>query len=78
MERSKEFHLKGKSGLYNTFIKTKLKYKNYANTGSIHDFAPHCAQGTFGCCVEGHGLLRTIGDGWMVGLGDPVGLFQPW
>jgi len=31
-----------------------------------------------GCCVEGHGLLRTFGDGWMVGLGDPVGLFQPW
>jgi len=30
------------------------------------------------CCVEGHGLVRTIGDGWMVGLGDPVGLFQPW
>jgi len=23
-------------------------------------------------------LLRAIGDGWMVGLGDPVGLFQPW
>ena len=31
----------------------------------------------FGCCVEGHGLLRTIGDGRMVGLDDPVGLFQP-
>ena len=27
---------------------------------------------------EGCGLMRTIGDGWMVGLGDPVGLFQPW
>ena len=25
----------------------------------------------FGCCVEGRGLVRTIGDGWMVGLGDP-------
>ena len=35
-------------------------------------------QGTFGCCVEGHGLVRTIGDGWMVGLDHPVGLFQPW
>ena len=34
-------------------------------------------QEMFGCCVEGHGLVRTIGDGWMVGLGDPVGLFQP-
>ena len=29
-----------------------------------------------GCCIEGHGLARTIGDGRMVGL-DPVGLFQP-
>ena len=28
--------------------------------------------------VEGHGLVRTIGDGRMVGLDDPVGLFQPW
>ena len=24
-----------------------------------------------------HDLMRTIGDGWMVGLGNPVGLFQP-
>ena len=31
----------------------------------------------FGCCVEGRGLVRTIGDGWMVGLDDLVGLFQP-
>jgi len=38
---------------------------------------PGGVQGTFGRCVEGHGLMRTIGDGWMVGLGDPVGLFQP-
>ena len=30
----------------------------------------------FGCCVERHGLARTIGDGRVVGLGDPVGLFQ--
>ena len=28
--------------------------------------------------LRGHGLVRTIGDGWMFGLGDPVGLFQPW
>ena len=35
-------------------------------------------QGTFGRCVEGHGLMRTIGDGWMVGLGGHVGLFKPW
>jgi len=34
-------------------------------------------QGMFGRCAEGHGLMRTIGDGWIVGLGDPVGLFQP-
>ena len=31
-----------------------------------------------GDIVEGHGLVRTIGDGWMVGLGDLVDLFQPW
>ena len=31
----------------------------------------------FGCCVEGHGLVRTIGERRMVGLDDPVGLFQP-
>ena len=34
-------------------------------------------QRAFGCCVEGRGLARTIGDGQMVGLDDPVGLFQP-
>ena len=34
-------------------------------------------QRAVGCCVEGHGLARSIGDGRMVGLGDPVGLFQP-
>jgi len=44
--------------------------------GGVTD--PGGVQGTFGHCVEGHGLARTIGDGWMVGLGDPVGLFQPW
>jgi len=31
----------------------------------------------FGCCVEGHGLAGAIGEGRMVGLDDPVGLFQP-
>ena len=35
-------------------------------------------QGTLGHCVVGHGLVTGIGDGWMVGLGDPEGLFQPW
>jgi len=27
-------------------------------------------QRAFGCCVEGHGLARTIGEGRMVGLDD--------
>jgi len=39
---------------------------------------PGGVQGTFGRCVVGHGLVRTIGDGWMVGLGVLVGLFQLW
>ena len=29
-------------------------------------------------CIEGQGVVRTIGDGWTVGLDDLVGLFQPW
>jgi len=44
--------------------------------GEVTD--PGGVQGTFGHCVEGCDLVRTTGDGWMVGLGDPVGLFQPW
>ena len=32
----------------------------------------------FGCCVEGHGLVKIIGEKWMVELCGPVGLFQPW
>ena len=35
-------------------------------------------QEVFRCCVEGQGLVRTIGDKRTVGLGDLVGLFQPW
>ena len=38
---------------------------------------PGGVQRTFRCCVVGHGLARTIGDGWMTRLDDPVGLFQP-
>jgi len=34
-------------------------------------------QGMFECCVEGHGLARTIGDGRIVGMDDAVDLFQP-
>ena len=44
--------------------------------GGVTD--PGGVQGTFGGCVEGHGLVRAIGDGWMLGLGDSVGLSQPW
>ena len=44
--------------------------------GGVTD--PGGVQGAFRRYVEGHGLMRTTGDGWMVGLGDPVGLFQPW
>lgn len=29
-------------------------------------------------CVEGHDLLRTIGDWWTVGLDGLVGLLQLW
>ena len=43
--------------------------------GGVTD--PGGVQGMLGHCVEGNGLVRTIGDGWMVGLGDPEGLFQP-
>ena len=35
---------------------------------------PGGVQGMFRQC-EGHGLVRIIGDRWMVGLGDLVGLF---
>jgi len=34
-------------------------------------------ENNFGCCVKEHGLARTIDEGRMVGLDDPVGLFQP-
>jgi len=35
---------------------------------------PEGAQGKFRCCVEGYGLVRTIGDQWTVGLDDLVNL----
>jgi len=34
-------------------------------------------EGYLECCVKRHGLARTTGDGQMVGLDDPVSLFQP-
>ena len=43
--------------------------------GGVTD--PGGAKGMLRRCVEEHGLVRAIGDGWMVGLDDPVGLFQP-
>jgi len=54
----------------------EMHWNGLPRGGGVTD--PGGVQGTFGCCVEGHGLVRTTGDGWMVGLGDPVGLFQPW
>jgi len=41
--------------------------------GGVAD--PGGVQATFGRCVEGHGLERTIGDRWMVGLNDLVDFF---
>jgi len=46
--------------------------------GGVTD--PGSVQRTFACCVEGHSLARhslarTTGDGQMVGLDDPFGLF---
>ncbi len=42
--------------------------------GGVTD--PGGVQGTFGRCVEGHGLVRTIGDGWMVGLSAILWVFS--
>ena len=39
---------------------------------------PGGIQGMFRHCVEGHVLVRTVGDGWMVGMDELFqGLFQP-
>jgi len=38
---------------------------------------PGGAQKTSRCGTWGHGLSRHGGDGWMVGLDDLGGLFQP-
>jgi len=63
----------GKFGLY-CHITNILEWAAQRGGGVTE---PDGVQGAFGCCVEEHGLVRTIGEGWMVGLGDPVGLFQP-
>jgi len=39
---------------------------------------PRGVHGTFRCCVEGCGLVGSIGGRWTVGLDGPVGLSQPW
>ena len=44
--------------------------------GGVTD--PGGVQGMLRHSVEGHGLVRTTGDRCMVGLDDPVVLFQPW
>lgn len=40
--------------------------------------APRAVQEMFMCCTEGCGLVGNVGDGWMSGLDDLGGLFQPW
>jgi len=44
--------------------------------GGVTD--PGGVQGMFRHCVEGHSLVRTVAARWIVGLGDPLNLFQPW
>ena len=44
--------------------------------GSVGVGGPGVVQGTFRC-IEGHDLVRTIGDWWTIALNDLVGLFQP-
>ena len=43
--------------------------------GGVTD--PGSVQGMFRHCIEGHGLVRTIGDRQTVGLDHLIGLFQP-
>ena len=50
----------------------------WAPQGGGGDTDPGGVQGTLGRCVEERGLVSTVGDGWMVGLGGHVGLFKPW
>ena len=50
----------------------------WAAKGSEGVTSPGGVQEMFRCCVEGHVLVRTIGDRWTVGLDDLVGLFQPY
>ena len=71
---------KGDSGwmLRNTTSPKECEMLKWAVQGGGRVTDPGGGQRTFRRCVEGHVLLRTIGDGWMVGLDDLVGLFQSW
>ena len=57
--------LDGLPGRHGT--QTKLGFISGCKVDCFADLENLCAQ---------PGLMRTTGDGWMVGLGDPVGLFQ--
>ena len=50
----------------------------YTAHGGAGVTVPGGVQEMFRCCTEGHGLVGNIGNGWMVGLDDAGGLFQPW
>ena len=52
-----------------------LKWASQGGGGVI---IPAGVQEMFRCCTEGCGLVGNIGVGWLVGLGDLRGLFQPW
>ena len=60
------------------FLQKSGQMLEWAAQGSVGVTIPGGVQREFRCCVEGRGLARTIGEGQMVGLDDPVGLFQPW
>ena len=71
---------RGDSGwtLGNTSFPKECQALEWAAQGGDGVTNPGGVQGTFRCYVEGRGLVRAIGGGWMVGLDDLVGLFQPW
>ena len=47
----------------------------WAAQGGVGVTDPGGVQGMFGFCAGGRGLVSSIGDRWMVGLDDLVGLF---
>ena len=56
---------RGDSGwiLGNTVSHESGQVLEWAAQGGGGDTDPGGVQGTFGCCVEGHGLVRTSGEG---------------